>query len=943
MGPNGGLSFGEGSGAPPPPPTDIPTPPVSAPDIAGIWAQLARQTIQNALDSKGIPKLFAWIPELVKWVLMSFLSQLLNVMTQFIKLIFSVFSSSDESMNQLAAAAVAGMTGLGSSGSPYPIVRDRENRTAMAQGVATLFTNALKAAAPTGPNGTLAPSAEAANKFMEIAAHMAIEGWLQGWAVELCTWDKAERFADLKDTLEQTLGIGRLSRRAMAPPMKVFVEDPYMALLNKTYHPTRLSPGAAVRNYLGGHINRTELQALMDLDGYPSNYVDQLIADELKLPEPGDIVTLLSHGSMDPTDAEKAMQELGYDKRTGANKLLAIQLERQDGWNRANVQGHMELFKSKHITYSTMVAVLDKANLPGAEHDLLLDLVNSIESSRQTFISKGDAELLYRKGVWDQTRFDAQLRWYDYSGQDVQDLEDLLAHDIDDDRMRALDKAKWAQRREDAFQRAVKARADKLALAQQEVESKGVSTGEYETLVEDGLRSLADFTAYLVRKQVALDNALALTAALQTKIVQKAAAAAKKATAAGKAKAKNLDIAQLESAVKQGLISLAEFITRMEQIGMSPTDAQLLGQELQGQIASAATKAQAVAAAKAKAAQKHLDLSQEERAVRLGIESIAQYSAFLDAHGFEPQDRDVLVSEVQAQLAADKATAAKKAAAAAKLSQKGISLPQLERLVRAGIKTTADYQDALTAAGYDAADVGAMTNYLQLQMQQDQQDLILHGHAAALVGQLGVSLADLERAVKLSVVPIATYQDALNRAGVAAADQQKLVANLAAEIKATRAKQTTLASVSKQVAAAGVTLASLEKDTVTGKLSLPQFETLLAGYGVSQTDITDVAQLVQDEIDNAAATKTLVAQAGARAAAKGLNLAEDTAAYKQGVMTEDEWRARVAALGYDAADGEILFETLAAAQAATAAKSAKKTPASAAPPSTGAAAASAGG
>jgi hypothetical protein len=214
-------------------------------------------------------------------------------------------------------------------------------------------------------------------------------------------------------------------------------------------------------------------------------------------------------------------------------------------------------------------------------------------------------------------------------------------------------------------------------------------------------------------------------------------------------------------------------------------------------------------------------------------------------------------------------------------------------------------------------------------MQQDQQDLIVHGKAAALVGQLGVSLADLERAVKLSVVPIATYQDALKRAGISAADQQTLVKNLAAEIKTTRAAQATLQSISKQVASAGVSLAALERDTVSGKLSIEQFQGLLAGYGVAAADITNVVALVQDEIDNAAALRDLVNQAGARAAAKGLDLTQDTAAYKQGVMSEEDWRARVASLGYDAADVEILFETLAAAQAATAAKSAKKSSATA--------------
>jgi DNA-binding ferritin-like protein len=410
----------------------------------------------------------------------------------------------------------------------------------------------------------------------------------------------------------------------------------------------------------------------------------------------------------------------------------------------------------------------------------------------------------------------------------------------------------------------------------------------------------------------------------------KAAAAQTKAAAAGKAKGKNLDVAQLETAVKQGLLSLAEFITRMEQIGMSATDAALLGAELQGQMDSAATKEKAAAAAKAAAAVKHVDVSQEERAVRLGAQTIQQYAAFLDSHGFDPHDRDVLVSELQAQLVTDQQTAAKKQAAAAKLAQKGIALPQLERLVRAGVKTPADYSAALQSAGYDAADQAAMTDFLKLQMQQDQQDLIVHGRAADLVGQMGPSLTDLGRAVKLGVIPIAAYQDALKRAGLASADQQTLVKTLAAQIKATRGQQSTAQTVSKQVAAAGVSLATLEKDTLSGKLSIEQFGGLLAGYGVPEAQVTDVVALVQDEMDNAQAVQALVNQAGARAAAKGLNLGEDTAAYKQGVMSEDEWRSRVASLGYDAADVEMLFETLAAQQAATAAKSAKKTTAPAA-------------
>ena len=913
------------------------------PDLYKILFSVYATTQASQLDNKGVPKWLAWIPDVIKWIVMSLLGMLLKILQGFLTLVFQMFNSTDQGMNQLAAAAIRGMTGLSASPADFGSLANRDSRTGIATGLATLFTDAMIQAAPRSDDGSLAPSDKAANKFMEIAAHMAIEGWLQGWIVELCTWDKAERFADLKDTLENVLGIGRLSRRAMAAPMTVLVEDPYLALLNSRYHPTRLSPAQAVRYYLRGGANRTELQALMDLDGYRFDYVDALIADERKLPDPSELEVLLSHGSLQDADVLASLKHMGYDDVSAADKLNALKLGRADTVNRAFVHENLALFKAKKISYNEMVALLDKANLPLLENERLVTLIDTLERTRRTQLTLAEGELLYKKGVWDEPKFDALAQWHDYWVEDRQALEDLLAHEIDDERIRAGKRAIWAQRREDAFQRAEQARAERLRLAQQEVESKGVSTAQYELLVEDGLRTPAEYQAYLIRKQVAVDNAIALTQALINKLVVKSAAAAKKAAAAGQAKAKNLDIAQLEAAVKQGLITKADFTANLVHIGLSSTDAELLTEELQGQMDSAAAKAKAVADLKAKAAVKHVDVSQEERAVRLGIETVQQYAAFLDSHGFEPHDRDVLVAEVQAQLATDQQTADKKKAAAAKLAAKGLSLSQLERLVRAGVKTPADYQAALAAAGIDAADQQALMDYLKLQMDQDQQDLLLHGHAAGLVGQLGPSLSDLGRAVKLGVIPVAAYQDVLNRAGLSTADQQTLVKTLAAQIKTTRGQQSTAQSVAKQVSAAGVSLATLEKDVLRGALSMAQFEGLLAGYGVPQTEITDVAALVQDQIDNQRAVSALVGQATARAAAKGLDLAQDTAAYKQGVMSEAEWLSRVGSLGYDAADVEILFETLAAQQAATAAKSAKKPAAGTATTATGAAAAPAGG
>lgn len=290
----------------------------------------------------------------------------------------------------------------------------------------------------------------------------------------------------------------------------------------------------------------------MDLDGYPANYVDSMIADQLKLPEAGEIFLLLEHGDIQQSDAISMLKHQGYDDQGAAYKLGALRYTHNDGLQRELIRGHMELFKAKKLDTAMMLQIIDQSELPFDERSMLRQLVTNIDLGRMTPLTIGEGETLYKKGIWSEAEFDALAQWHDYTYQDRTALETLLAQEIVDEGVRAQNQALWAGRRETAFERTEKARADRLLLAQQQVEAKGVGRGEYETLVEEGLRTLPQYTAYLISKQVAVDNALALTAALQTKIIQQAAAAAKKGAAATKAKIKEPDIAQLETAVKQG-------------------------------------------------------------------------------------------------------------------------------------------------------------------------------------------------------------------------------------------------------------------------------------------------------------------------------------------------------------------------------------------------------
>jgi hypothetical protein len=913
---------GSSDGQIPYPPVDIPAPDTPAPDFNTIGQTFAAAAKAARKESAKDDSMWDWLwRQLVKAV-KGVLSSIVDLFTLVIGGILDVLDGTHGSMDRLATVVISSMFGAETKVGSWDNLKDAGSRQQTATNIAQVFLKALS----TGQNSSagLQPSSAGSDAFMKACAHMAIEGWLLGFVVEAAGAGQLETFTELKDIVESSLGLGRLARRAMAAPMKVLVEDPYTWLLNQTWLPTLLTPAELVRAYLNGTFTIEQLNREMGYHGYAPYKVTELINLYKLHLSAADLDVLIDNKSTTQEDAIKRLKSQGYDDADAAALLSVAHNSKVQANGRAWANELTAMFLNHEINIAALTDQMKFTGLPEWETTELIRRAQYKLQVKRTYFTLGEAELLFKKHLIDVNQFHDLAQMHGYSEADIINLELLMLVEIKDADDATARRAAAQSARDAANKAKAKAAADKAALAKLQIEEKGVSDAQYQTLVEQGLRTLQDYYGYMVSKGIASDNALSLLTVLQHKIDAKNAAAATKAAAAGKAKAKNLDVAQLEAAVKQGLLTIADFTTRMEQIGMSSADAELLALELQGQIDSAATKEKAAAAAKAQAAVKHVDLTQEERAVRLGIQTIAQYAAFLDSHGFEPHDRDVLVAELQAQLNTDQQTAATKAAAAAKVSQKGIPLPQLERLVRAGVKTIDDYTAALASAGYNAADQAAMTQYLQLQMQQDQQDLILHGHAAALVGQLGVSLADLERAVKLSVVPIATYQDALKRAGVSSADQTTLVKNLAAQIKATRAAQTTMQSISEQVAAAGVSLAALEKDTVSGKISIEQFQALLAGYGVADADITNVVQLVQDEIDNAAALRDLINQAGARAAAKGLDLTQDTAAFKQGVMSEAEWRARVAGLGYDDADVEILFETLAASQAATAAKSAQK-------------------
>src|SRR5215471_1253422 len=477
---------GGSDGQIPYPPVDIPAPETPAPDFKAIGQTFAAATAAARKESAKDDSAWDWLwRQLVKAV-KGVLSSIVDLFTLVISGILDVLDGSHGAMDRLAQVVISGMFGLESATGSWANLKDATSRNATAEAITNVFRNALGSGQ--GASGQLKPGHAGADAFLKAVTHMAIEGWLLGWVVELADAGQLETFAELKDIVEASLGLGRLSRRALAAPMKILVEDPYTWELNQTYHPTLLTAGEAVRFYLRGGIDRDGLQKIMDLHGYASTVVDELIWDnKAKLP-PADIQMLVDTKQLTQEEAVKRLNQQGYDNTDALTLLQAIQQAKITGEWRHQLEVLGQLYIERKISRAQWQDFVDQSHLPAWQKDVLVQTIQFKAAANRTRFTMGEGELLVKKGLWDLNQFRDLATYHGYLPEDERDLELLLLVEIRD----AADAASKRQAAADARAAAAKARAAAAAAKalqdKTEIESKGVSQAQYETLVEQGLR-----------------------------------------------------------------------------------------------------------------------------------------------------------------------------------------------------------------------------------------------------------------------------------------------------------------------------------------------------------------------------------------------------------------------------------------------------------------------
>jgi hypothetical protein len=887
-------------------PVDITTPQIPSADFVAIGKDIQTGWALGEAASKTITSWLDFIPELVGLVLGSILKLILRAVAYIMTLIFQVFSQGGAGTEQVIASALAGMFEIPVSPSSFIDVQNQQGRqVVLTQIVSQIFSKIAAGGVPQSGGGFAISDAGAANT-LKVTATVGVEGWLSGFLVEALSLGQLETFAELKEIMERTLGLGHMANQAIRPLARMVARDPFQRFLNLQYRPALLDIHTAIREFMRGMIDQQTLDSILGQYGYSASQQTALVNLQKVHLSVGQLRNLIDHGNMTDTEAHAALAAQGYDQATAQAALQIPLNDHTDALQRRFVGVAMQAYSKGKIDLPTFLTYLNGKGLPAYEVTLLQTIATLEANLNEPLISLTQGTQLLDEGLWTVTQYSDLLRKHGYTLTDSNDLELLALAKMTDKQKAAAAKAAKTGTTPQTPAQIAAAAAAKAAAAAAAAEAKGVSVGAYEALVRDGIKTVSDYTTFLLDKGVSQGNAAALTSELQLKLQRAAAKGTVTPTNPPAPHLAHLSLSQLESAVKGGHLTMANFQTDLVGLGYTTSDAALLVVMLQDDIAAAAAKAAALGTAKNTAVVKRVNLAALEKAARLGIIQVSDFSTELAARGFPPTDVSLLVAELNAQITADKAAAAAKGTTTTTAATKTLTIDQLGRAVRAGLASIGEYAAALKAANYDAGSIAQLTGLLQLQMDNDAHTLAASGQAAAKTAARGISLSQLERAVKLGLVPIANYTSTLQAAGVDSTDAALLTTALQAQVKTTTATVAKVPTISQMLATRGLSLADLESKTIKGVLSLQQFQQQLLDAGVGNVDIQNLSMLVTEEIANLQSQAALKAAAGQTAKARGLNLSQFEKAVVEGVKTLQEYHDFVVSLNYSNADADTL-------------------------------------
>lgn len=372
--------------------------------------------------------------------------------------------------------------------------------------------------------------------------------------------------------------------------------------------------------------------------------------------------------------------------------------------------------------------------------------------------------------------------------------------------------------------------------AKQRAARKQIDVGQLEQAVLTHVLTVADYGAALHARGFDDADTNILTRTLAAKLADQDAAAAQRKQAQAAAAIKHLDLNRLEDLVRRGLRSLADYDAQLQALGFD--DAARAGMvDLLNAKVNDDAKAKALRdAAAAKAATKELSLEQFRRGVILGLRTETDFGAFLVKQGYTTDAQQVLVGELERDVADAESARAKRKAAESSAGAVDLPLSRATAAARLGVITPDAYRERLQRAGYSDDDIAIEMELLLVEIADTQAKRQRGTQLAQTTEPMKeLTLSQLAQAVRAGVRPIEEYRAAAS-ALYTQDDVETLVATLTAETQTAADARARHDAIAAELAARSLSLEDLEQQVKAGALSIAAYKAQLEAWGYAKDD-----------------------------------------------------------------------------------------------------------
>jgi hypothetical protein len=337
--------------------------------------------------------------------------------------------------------------------------------------------------------------------------------------------------------------------------------------------------------------------------------------------------------------------------------------------------------------------------------------------------------------------------------------------------------------RKAALDAATRKRADAEAAAKR----RGLDLGRFERLVRLGLRTRAQYAAFL--RGLGFEDAAiaAIGELLDREIADDRKADDERQAAEAAAKIKGLSVEEFRRAVLLELSTRAQFEQFMIAQGYTSDRQRLFLRELDLALAAADAARRKREEPLPPVDGRELPLSTVARAARLGVVAPDTYLQRLARAGYSDEDAAIETELLVLEIADVQAARRVRDAAPAPAGPKELALSELARAVRAGLEPLEAFRARAISLGFSREAVDTQVRVLGDELRLTELAKTRREQIGVDVKDRGLALAELEEAVIDGTLTIAGFVEQLVGAGVAPDDAELLAGILIDRLEAAAA------------------------------------------------------------------------------------------------------------------------------------------------------------